>query len=91
MFQSCMGSFIKSGRGMNMATSSILENIRVNNPKAVEEFVLAMEVLHQAKLVPYLKEHNWTEFAKRYNGPNYSKNSYNRKLKSAFLAFLSQK
>ena len=26
-----------------MATSSILENIRVNNPKAVEEFVLAME------------------------------------------------
>ena len=26
-----------------MATSSILENIRVNNPKAVEESVLAME------------------------------------------------
>ena len=26
-----------------MATSSILENIRVNNPKAVEEFVAAME------------------------------------------------
>lgn len=26
-----------------MATSSILENIRVNNPKAVEEYVLAME------------------------------------------------
>jgi len=28
---------------MSMATSSILENIRVNNPKAVEEFVAAME------------------------------------------------
>ena len=26
-----------------MATSSILETIRVNNPKAVEEFVAAME------------------------------------------------
>lgn len=26
-----------------MATSSILENIRVNNPKVVEEFVVAME------------------------------------------------
>ena len=26
-----------------MATSSILENIRVNNPKAVEEYVIAME------------------------------------------------
>mgnify|MGYP006916330138 CR=1 FL=1 len=26
-----------------MATSSILENIRVNNPKVVEEFIVAME------------------------------------------------
>ncbi len=26
-----------------MATSSILENIRVNNPKVIEEFVAAME------------------------------------------------
>ena len=26
-----------------MATSSLLEHIRVNNPKAVEEFVAAME------------------------------------------------
>lgn len=30
-----------------MATSSILENIRVNNPKAVEEFVAAMEASAQ--------------------------------------------
>jgi hypothetical protein len=27
-----------------MATSSLLERIRVNNPKAVEEFVTAMEL-----------------------------------------------
>ena len=26
-----------------MATSSLLENIRVNNPKAMEDFVTAME------------------------------------------------
>ena len=26
-----------------MATSSILENIRVNNPKVIEEYVAAME------------------------------------------------
>lgn len=30
-----------------MATSSILENIRVNNPKVIEEFVAAMEASAQ--------------------------------------------
>ena len=30
-------------RGENMATSSIIENIRVNNPKVLEEYVDAME------------------------------------------------
>ena len=29
--------------GIEMATSSILENIYVNNPKAIEEFVAAMD------------------------------------------------
>ena len=29
--------------GENMATSSIIENIRVNNPKVLEEYVDAME------------------------------------------------
>ena len=33
-----------------MATSSILENIRVNNPKAVEEFVAAMEASAQKSI-----------------------------------------
>lgn len=35
-----------------MATSSILEKIRVNNPKAVEEFVAAMEASAQKKPQP---------------------------------------
>ena len=29
--------------GENVATSSIIENIRVNNPKVLEEYVNAME------------------------------------------------
>ena len=37
-----------------MATSSILENIRVNNPKAVEEFVLAMEDSAKSPLTPVM-------------------------------------
>ena len=34
---------IKRTGGVDMATSSILENIRVNNPKVIEEFVAAMD------------------------------------------------
>lgn len=39
-----------------MATSSILENIRVNNPKAVEEFVAAMEASAAEALKPRTEE-----------------------------------
>ena len=35
-----------------MATSSLLEHIRVNNPKAVEEFVAAMEASAKEPLKP---------------------------------------
>lgn len=35
-----------------MATSSLLEHIRVNNPKAVEEFVAAMTAAEAAPLNP---------------------------------------
>ena len=35
-----------------MATSSMLEHIRVNNPKAVEEFVGAMEASAKEPLKP---------------------------------------
>lgn len=35
-------------------------------------------------LVPYLKSENWAGFARRYNGFDYQKNSYDTKLKAAF-------
>lgn len=35
-----------------MATSSLLEHIRVNNPKAVEEYVVAMEASAYATVEP---------------------------------------
>ena len=34
-----------------MATSSIVEKIRVNNPKVIEEYVAAMEASAQAPIV----------------------------------------
>ena len=35
----------------DVATSSIIENIRVNNPKALEEYVDAMEYLAKNHLI----------------------------------------
>ena len=51
------------------------------------QFVLGMDFLKQSKLVKYLVMKDWTGFAKGYNGPSYAKNSYDKKLKSAFLTF----
>ena len=39
-----------------MATSSIIENIRVNNPKALEEYVAAMEASGKESIKPRTEE-----------------------------------
>lgn len=36
-------------------------------------------------LIPYLRETNWSAFARAYNGPDYSANGYDMKLAAAFL------
>ena len=51
------------------------------------QFLLGMEFLKQSKLIPYLVKQDWAGFAKGYNGPNYAKNSYDKRLRDAFLSF----
>lgn len=38
-------------------------------------------------IAKYLKAHDWTEVARRYNGPGYEANSYDRKLSAAYKKF----
>ncbi|EJS6255049.1 DUF3380 domain-containing protein [Escherichia coli] len=40
-----------------------------------------------AKLWQALKDKNWSEFARRYNGPAYAKNQYDKKLAAAYKSF----
>ncbi len=40
--------------------------------------------LRAQRLVGYLREKNWTEFARRYNGPAYDQNRYDEKLRAAY-------
>ncbi|MFI3261986.1 MAG: N-acetylmuramidase family protein, partial [Rikenellaceae bacterium] len=35
----------------------------------------------------YLKDLNWSEFARRYNGPSYAQNQYDKKLNDAYQRY----
>lgn len=43
--------------------------------------------LQTNKLDTHLKSHNWTSFARGYNGPNFAKNEYDTKLAEAFQKY----
>lgn len=45
--------------------------------------------IRQTGLAGSLQSHNWTAFARGYNGPNFSANRYDEKLAQAFLKFCS--
>lgn len=66
---------------------------------SVEEFLLAMSesagrqleafcdyILHVG-LDDELRDRKWAAFAKKYNGPGYRQNNYDRKLESAYLTY----
>ncbi|MDO4797381.1 MAG: hypothetical protein Q4A01_05085 [Coriobacteriales bacterium] len=38
-----------------MATSSLIDNIRINNPKVMEEYAAAMEVAEREPIAPLAK------------------------------------
>ena len=40
-----------------------------------------------AELRPNLERKDWTGFAKRYNGPGYAQNQYDKKLEEAYRRF----
>ena len=67
--------------------------------KNVQEFVTAMYKSEKEHLLAFLKyikaiqlddelrDKKWTEFARRYNGPAYTKNKYDIKLAAAYKKY----
>jgi hypothetical protein len=49
---------------------------------------LMMRYIKQAKLIGKLQDHDWTGFARAYNGPAYRKNRYDIKMQDAYGRFL---
>lgn len=45
------------------------------------------EYVKHVGLADELREQRWTDFAKKYNGPEYWKNSYDKKLKAAYAKY----
>lgn len=51
---------------------------------AVGQIDLMARFIERSNLIPFLQNHDWAGFARRYNGPGFAKNQYDRKLQLAY-------
>ena len=63
---------------------SFVENMKQNEKLQLHIFGRFLDVNN---LLILLRTHNWTEFARRYNGPNFRENQYDTKLNNAFAKY----
>ena len=73
-FQICGFNYSMCGYNSSM---EFLGNIWLGEKEQLDSFV---KFIKSSGIAPYLKNHNWEEVAKRYNGPGYKSNSYDKKL-----------
>lgn len=59
-------------------------DMQLSEGKQLEAFG---KFLIKNNLVGYLRDKQWAEFARRYNGPEYAANQYDRKLKEAYARY----
>lgn len=52
-----------------------------------KQLLLSGRFIKQAGMLPALQAKNWAEFARRYNGPAYAQNNYDKKLAEAYRKF----
>jgi hypothetical protein len=48
---------------------------------------LMMRFVEKAELLDKLRKHDWTGFARAYNGPGFAKHGYDRKMQDAYLEY----
>lgn len=51
------------------------------------QLVLSARFIKQSGMLSALQAKDWAEFAKRYNGPAYEQNQYDKKLAAAYQKF----
>jgi hypothetical protein len=80
------------GKNFEQAGFDDVETMVSTMASGEDEQLLAMaRFLESNNLSPFLQTHHWSEFALRYNGPNYADNNYDGLLKKFYQQYSSGK
>lgn len=83
-----MGMFQLMGFNYSLCGCSSVDEMWSRSCKSeVEQFALGLQFIMSSNLSIYLREKDWKEFAKKYNGPEYYKNQYDKKLEIAYKSY----
>lgn len=66
---------------------SIRQFVELMSYSEREQLELFAEFLKQGRLVNYIRNRQWAQFALRYNGPGYKKHAYDTRLARAYAKF----
>lgn len=68
--------------------NSVASFVDMMHKSELHQLLLSLRFINaNPKMRLALQQRDWTEFAKRYNGPGYAKNQYDTKLRSAYESF----
>jgi len=67
---------------------NVFEFVEIVSAGESEQLDLFVRFIQSCGLDKHLREHNWKEFARLYNGPGYSVNGYDKRLKEAYKGYV---
>lgn len=69
---------------------NVEEFVALNCESEDNQLELLINFLNTTGIINYLNTRQWSEFARRYNGPGYKQNKYDTKLQVAYNQFVKQ-
>lgn len=78
------GLFQIMGNNFKLCGCRTIEDFFEKQATIEEHMQCAVEFLKHSGCLPYLKDKNWSQFARKYNGPRYAENQYDTKLRKAY-------
>ena len=69
---------------------NVEEFVALNCESEDNQLELLINFLNTTGIIKYLNARQWSEFARRYNGPGYKQNKYDTKLQIAYNQFVKQ-
>lgn len=69
---------------------NVEEFVSLNCESEDNQLELLINFLSTTGIIKYLNSRQWSEFARRYNGPGYKQNKYDTKLQAAYNQFVKE-